>query len=743
MAVAGFSPRGGLQVDTPGFVRFDAPGDKAGKGNGFYKLKLGQYPVGWFGDWKQGAPHQWFYHDESRGELTADERRAIKREQARLKAEAAQAREAKQAEIAEDASRMWKAADGNVEGHPYLERKRIAMPRGLRSYQARDGTRLIAVPMYAFDMNGQPQLTSLQLIDPEGQKRFLKAGRVEGTFFSLKGDASIIVLCEGVATAFSIWEATGLSVVAAFNGGNLIEVARDFARWRPLAKLLIAGDDDVIAPEDWAERGGGRPWVNAGRKKAEAAAKAVGCRWIVPQFADGAARSRTDFNDLHLVEDLEQVKRQVGGAFKAIEAEDAAPGATIVEFDQVQDESWRSAIPLTSAGSKDGGNVEGVAIYIANHKHLRGRLRFNEHTKEMELDGNEMQDHHVAGFRRIMHHDRFKARKSDVQDEMEAEARRESYDPLTAYLACLKWDGQRRLDTMLIDYFGAANTPYARIVGRRFMIGSVARAMNPGCKLDTMLVLEGPQGGGKSTSIRYLYGDRFFVDNLPDFHSKDSFQQLQGAWCVEVAELSALSKADVKDVKQFLSRLVDKFRAPYARSPISVPRRTVFVGTVNPEDGGYLRDPTGNRRFWPVECGAIYVASILKDRDQLWAEAMVAYAAGERWHLEEDEVPAAQAEQDKRREVHPWTPIIELWLAINPREMVTISQVLTDAVKLAPDKQEPRHSRQVGACMRALGWKDDRQRPTPGAKPAVVFRLPDSTVRTVTTAVPDDDSLPY
>jgi putative DNA primase/helicase len=117
-------------------------------------------------------------------------------------------------------------------------------------------------------------------------------------------------------------------------------------------------------------------------------------------------------------------------------------------------------------------------------------------------------------------------------------------------------------------------------------------------------VLEGEQGTGKSTALRYLFGDRFFIDHLPDFHSKDSFQQLQGAWCVEVAELSALSKADVKDVKQFLSRLVDKFRPPFGTLPIQVPRRTVFWGTVNPEEGGYLRDPTGARRFWPIETNA-------------------------------------------------------------------------------------------------------------------------------------------
>jgi phage/plasmid primase-like uncharacterized protein len=134
---AGFYPRGGIQSDTPGFVRFDAPGDKAGKGNGFYKLKTGRFPVGWFGDWKLGEQHQWFYHDPERGELTKAERDSIKREQAKLKAEAAQARETRQAEVAEDASNMWGRATGDVEGHQYLERKGITVPRSLRLYTAR------------------------------------------------------------------------------------------------------------------------------------------------------------------------------------------------------------------------------------------------------------------------------------------------------------------------------------------------------------------------------------------------------------------------------------------------------------------------------------------------------------------------------------------------------------------------------------------------------------------------------
>lgn len=716
MQAAGFLPPS-IETDTEHFVRFDAPGDKKGKANGFYKLKLGDYPVGWFGDWKTGEQVQWFYQDKTASPLTDAERAAIKREQARLKADAAAARDLRHAEIAEQASAMWKRATSDTDGFQYLARKQVEVPKGLKLYTAKDGTRLLAVPMYAFDGNGAPQLTNLQLVDGDGKKQFLKGGKVEGAFFSIRGEPDTIVICEGVATGFSIWKATGLSVVIAFNSGNLKPVADQFSKWREGKTLLIAADNDEIAPDDW----GSKPWVNAGVK----AAKASGCAWVAPVFAAGPARDRTDFNDLHLAEGEEAVETQILAALRP-----PAPAASD-EQPPPHDEpppgpgtDWEADLPRTSAGSVDGANVEGVALYIGNHRLLRDRLRFNLFTKSVEIDNNEMEDHHVAEFRRIMHGDRFKAKKPDVKDEMLAEARRHQYDPLVDYLQGLKWDGSPRLDRWMVDYLGAPNTAYSLLIGRKSLLGAVARALSPGCKNDTMPVLEGEQGSGKSTALRMLFGDRFFVDHLPDFHSKDSFQQLQGAWCVEVAELSALGKADIKDVKQFLSRLVDKYRPPYGTMPIHVPRRSVFWGTVNPEDGGYLRDPTGARRFWPVETNSIDMAGILRDRDQLWGEAVSAFIAGEAWHLEgADAIGAAKHEQAKRREIDPWEPLVEAWARSGGRTSLAVEDILSGALMMDRDRQEPRHTRRVGAVMRALGWKPSVQR-LAGGKPQRVFLWP-------------------
>lgn len=726
MGALGFFPPS-IELNQHDFVRFDAPGDKAGKKNGFYKVKTGQYPVGWFGDWKTGEQHQWEFYEK--GQLSSKEWKKVQDEHRRLKAEAQVEREALWAERAEDARAIWDKASPDVEGHPYLVRKGIDTAKGLRLHTAGDGTLLVLVPMWRFDMNGQPKLWNLQYIGPDGEKRFMKGARVDGCFFSLRGSAehNIIVETEGVATGFTIWRATGLSVVVAFNSGNLVKVARELQLWRPLTDVLVAGDDDVEAPADWAEKGRGKAWENAGAKAAPKAAAAAEGRWVLPKFAQGASRARTDFNDLERVESLDVVNKQIWGALGAgtIEPDVGEEGGDRVEARPATDaidESWRSQLPRTASGMLDGGNVDGVALFIRHHRLLQGRLAFNQFTLTTEVDGAPMQKHHIATFRKVMHHDKYKARKEDVADEMEAEARRNQYDPLNEYLGSLEWDGSLRLDNWLVTHLGCKPTHYIRGIGPRILIGAVARARKPGCKLDTMPVLEGPQGIGKSTAIRYLFGDQFFIDDLSDFTSKDTFQLIQGAWVCEVAELSAMAKAEVNDVKKFLSKAADKFRPPYERAPIQVPRRTIFFGSVNPELGsGYLKDSTGARRFWPIECGKIDLKAVLRDRDQLFAEAVSRYNSGRRWYLDDPElIRLAEGEQGERREVDPWEETVQDYLI--GKTTCTIADVLANALRLPVERRDTRASRRVGAVLKALEWTDDVQRV--GGKPMRVFSNP-------------------
>ncbi|MBR1032930.1 virulence-associated E family protein [Bradyrhizobium liaoningense] len=245
---------------------------------------------------------------------------------------------------------------------------------------------------------------------------------------------------------------------------------------------------------------------------------------------------------------------------------------------------------------------------------------------------------------------------SVTAEAVELVARDRTYHPVIEYLQDCKWDGVKRLNTLMAVYFGAKNSPYSRAVGRMLMIAAVARVIDPGCKVDTLPVLEGKQGLGKSTAIRVL-SDPWFTDEIADLGSKDAAMQCAGAWCIEIAELDAMSKAEVAKVKAFLSRSSDRFRPPYGRHVVERPRSCVFFGSTNNRD--YLKDATGGRRFFPVAVSVdapIDVNGLVADRDKLWAEALEAYQRGEAWWLSDPKAEAmieALEEQEARYQVDP------------------------------------------------------------------------------------------
>jgi putative DNA primase/helicase len=238
--------------------------------------------------------------------------------------------------------------------------------------------------------------------------------------------------------------------------------------------------------------------------------------------------------------------------------------------------------------------------------------------------------------------------------------------PVRDYLGALAWDGVARIETWACRYLGAEDTAFNRNVGALWLISAVARIFRPGVKAD-MLVLEGPQGARKSTALKILAGENWFTDELPDLGSKDAAMHMQGVWIIEIAELDAIGKAEVSRIKAFLTRTTDRFRPPYGRYTIEVPRQCVFAGTVNPDT--YLRDETGNnRRFWPVRCVTIDIDALARDRDQLWAEAVARFRADAIWWLDTPEVvAAASAEQDKRYQADVWGDLIDHWITYEVR----------------------------------------------------------------------------
>lgn len=205
------------------------------------------------------------------------------------------------------------------------------------------------------------------------------------------------------------------------------------------------------------------------------------------------------------------------------------------------------------------------------------------------------------------------------------------YHPVKEYLASISWDGVERLDTLLVDYLGAEDTPYVRAVTRKTLVAAVARILRPGIKFDSILVLNGPQGMGKSTLFARL-GRQWYSDSLSisDMKDKTAPEKLQGYWILELGELAGIKKVDVETVKSFITRTDDKFRQSYGVTVESHPRSCIIVGSTN-SDGGFLRDITGNRRFWPVRVmgNSKYEPWDLTEVDQVWAEAIVRYKSGE------------------------------------------------------------------------------------------------------------------
>lgn len=314
-----------------------------------------------------------------------------------------------------------------------------------------------------------------------------------------------------------------------------------------------------------------------------------------------------------------------------------------------------------------------------------------------------------------------------VSRSVGAVAREIRIHPVRDYLNGLRWDGVSRLERWTVTHLGAADTDLNRAFGALWMISAVARIMRPGCKADHMLILEGPQGARKSTALKVLAGEAWFTDELAEIGSKDAAQQMHGVWVVEFAELDAISRAEVSRIKAFLTRTTDRYRPPYGRYVIEVPRQCVFAGSVNPDT--YLRDETGNRRFWPIHCGEIDIAALARDRDQLWAEAVHRYREGAVWWLTDPAlIEVANAEQQSRYQADAWDTLIEHWLHYEKRREnhgygnyddwrdveveraqpicdLSVGEILAQAIGIEPGRWSRADQMRVAAYLKSAKWE--------------------------------------
>lgn len=295
----------------------------------------------------------------------------------------------------------------------------------------------------------------------------------------------------------------------------------------------------------------------------------------------------------------------------------------------------------------------------------------------------------------------FSPRESFCVQSVRKKSQKHAFHPIKEYLDNLRSQtNEDLLSTWMIKWFGIKDSDYVRAVSKRFLISAVARVYDPGCKVDTMLILEGEQGVYKSTALNVLFG-KWFTDNLSDIHNKDVCLDMQGKWGIEVAELHKLRSADIEALKAFVSRQVDRFRPPYGREVVQAPRQCVLVGTTNQYQ--YLRDESGGRRFWPVLCGNIDIEQLRESRDELWAQAVDAYKKGDKWWLETKELQALAAEvQADRQEIDPWFEKIYHFL-LN-KDVTSVMEIMGTCLGGDIWKINRADSNRITACMRMSGW---------------------------------------
>lgn len=290
------------------------------------------------------------------------------------------------------------------------------------------------------------------------------------------------------------------------------------------------------------------------------------------------------------------------------------------------------------------------------------------------------------------------------------------FNPVADYLHGLQWDGVDRLyggevqDGWLCHYFGAEPLTYHRTIGMRWLVAGAARALTEGTaveKVDTMLVLEGPQGYYKSTALEVLgtlNGQSLYTDAVDSFSGKDAALNTSGKLIVEVQELVGMGSRTIDAVKKWMSTKVDRYRPPYGKNVIEAPRRFIVAGTVNPSGTGYLHDATGARRFWPVECRKpCDLANLKRDRDQLWAEAVHRFKAGEQWWLKADEVPDAEYQQGLRYHDDPWAGRLDFVMNSAAGDL-TLSQ-LFDAIQMPLHRAGAEDKRRIADHMKIRRWR--------------------------------------
>ena len=307
------------------------------------------------------------------------------------------------------------------------------------------------------------------------------------------------------------------------------------------------------------------------------------------------------------------------------------------------------------------------------------------------------------------------AGRSAVEHALDVVGYENRFHPPRDYFRSLRWDAVQRLPTWLSTYLGVPQSEYSAQVGIAWLISAIARVMVPGCQADYMLVLEGGQGLKKSTALRTLFGDEWFSDSILPIGTDEAYKKIQGKLCQEIAELESFRGKSATLIKAFLTARIDTFRDSFGRRAKDRPRTLVFAGTTNERE--YLIDRTGNRRFWPVRCSTIDIEALIRDREQIWAEAVARYDSGEKWWLADESL--ARDEQRTRELREPWFELVAKWCErptvpdatmsgrrlLSSDEGFTMADVLIGALNLRPADMERDSQTRAGFILTKLGYE--------------------------------------
>ncbi|KVD59444.1 VapE domain-containing protein [Burkholderia ubonensis] len=510
---------------------------------------------------------------------------------------------------------------------------------------------------------------------------------------------------------------------------------------------------------------------NAGLKRAHEAAAAVdGVSVVHPVFTNRGERKLTDFNDLHVEEGIGVVERQLQSAILAVLApanEEIQPAGIDVPTDvpapaassaAAEDDPWDGHEVENGAHTwerdlarSDKGTLlptlGNVHLILSNHKAWQGIIAQDDFAGRVVKrkappfpqgaagEWTDMDDYRCTLW--LSQKYGISVRPDIVMSAVLLVADATHFHDVREYLNGLEWDGVERVRAMPSKYLHVVDSEYVQLAFMKWMIAAVARVVEPGCKVDNVLILEGRQGWRKSTALKVLAGKQWFTDTPIQIGNKDTYAVMAGKWIIELAELDSLNKTDSSAAKSFFATETDRFRNFYGKRATDVHRQCVFAGSVNFD--AYLKDESGNRRYWPLRCGGLVdIDGIARVRDQLWAEAVHLYREGVVWHVTEAERPLFEIEQAERYEGDVYEDVIGKQLEYAAR--TTMEEILRDVLKLDSSKWTLPEQRRIGKALKSLGWV--RKRESTGSRGWFYVRDEHEPERVLEAVAAGDDDSP-